>query len=175
MPLAGNSALRNVGISFACLAISVFILVSNRYSRGVPRDVAVASGVLNEWSVIGSGKTLRFSFEGDRRDYRVDPIYFRGAMNKKVPDEFRKGATVEISARQEELASTSGSTVAWVKSISVNGDRVLDAESVDMIAASNDRWGYAFVLLSLAALLYNLARWFSGARPNTSFERTRDR
>jgi hypothetical protein len=169
MSLPGDPALRNAAISFVCLAISVFMLVSNRHGRGVPTDLVVASGVMNEWAVIGSGKTLRFSFEGDRRDYRVDPVYFRGAMNQKVPSGFRRGAKVEISARQEELDSTADSTIMWVKSISVEGKPVLEAKSVDSADVSNDRWAYAFILSALAALIYNLAKWQPpGARPNKS-------
>lgn len=176
MSLARKSALRNVGISLVCLAIAVFMLVSNRHSRGVPPNLGVASGVMKDWSVIGSGKTLRFTFEGDHRDYRLDPILYREAMNQKVPSEFRKGAKVEISARQEELESASGSTIAWVRSVSVDGKPVLEAKSAASIAASNDRWGYALVLLALASLVYNLVRWQSaGARPNNTFERTRGR
>jgi hypothetical protein len=87
MSLARKAALRNAGISLACFTIAVFMLVSNRHSRGAPPNLGVASG-----------------------------------------------------------------------------------------AASNDRWGYAFALFALAALIYNLVRWqFPGAGPNTSFERTRER
>jgi hypothetical protein len=91
MSVAANSALRNVALSAGCLAIAVFILASNIRSRGSPSDLAVVTGTLNEWSVLGNGKTLRFSFEGDRRDYRVDPTYFRDAMSQNVPSEFQEG------------------------------------------------------------------------------------
>lgn len=176
MSLSGNSAIRNAAVSAGCLAIAVFILASNIQGRGTPADLVRVTGILNEWSVLGSGKTLRFSFDDDHRDYRVDPIYFRDAMSQRVPGEFRRGARVEVSARQTELASTSGSENVWVRSISVAGKSILDAKAVDSVASANDRWGYAFVFLALAALIYNLIRWrFPRVRPNTSLGRTRAR
>jgi hypothetical protein len=176
MALASSPAIRNVVVSAGCLAVAIFVLASNIRGRESQSDLAVATGTLNEWSVLASGKTLRFSFDGDHRDYRVDPTYFRDAMSQKVPSEFRRGARVEVSALQSELAYTSGSKNVWVRSISVDGKSILNTRSVNSVAQANDRWGYAFVLMAAVALIYNLVKWqFPGARPNTPLERARGR
>jgi hypothetical protein len=176
MSARGNSALRNVALSAGFLVIALFVQVSNIRGRGAPADLGVVAGTLKEWSVIGSGKTLRFTINDDFRDYRVDPVHFRSAMDQRVPIEFRTGAGVEVVARRAELANASDSKNIWVRAISIDGKSILDTKAVDSADVVNDRWGYALVLFALAALIYSLIRWqLAGARPNTSLERTRER
>ena len=181
MPHRISTDLKNLLLSTAFLAMVIFVFASNARERTGRDELAKFTGNLVEWSVVGAGSTLRFSLEGGRADFRLDPKYFRDALKRRVPSAFRKGARVTVTARRAELQSPStpllsNSKVVWVRGIDVDEIPVLEPRSVEAADTSDDRWGYVLLASAIGAFLYTFMKWkLAKWRPNKSFERTRDR
>ena len=181
MPHRISPDLKNFLLATAFLAMVIFVLASNARARTGRDDLAKFTGNLVEWSVVSAGKTLRFSLEGGRADFRLDPKYFRDSLKRRVPSEFRKGARVTVTARRSELQSPStpllsNIEIVWVRGIDVDEVSVLEPRSVEAADASDDRWGYVLLASASGAFLYTFMKWkLIKWRTNKSFERTRGR
>jgi hypothetical protein len=148
MPHRISPDLKNFLLSTAFLAMVIFVLAFNARARPGRDELAKFTGNLVEWSVVGAGKALRFSLEGGSADFRLDPKYFRDALKRRVPSEFRKGARVTVTARRSELQSPStpllsNSEIVWVRGIDVDEIPVLEPSSVEA-ADTSDIVGVTF-------------------------------
>jgi hypothetical protein len=163
--LRANPAIRNVAASAVTLAIAIVVLVSNTRGRVERVDLDEVTGQLTEWSVVGrENPFLRFRLEGSVVDFRLDPLYFREALDRQAPREFQKGARVTIVASRAEIRSPtkpslSNAEIVWVRGLEVEGRTVLDPRALERMDSSNDRWGYALLAFAVGALVYSLAKW----------------
>jgi hypothetical protein len=172
---------KNFVASTVLLTVAIVMLVSNTGGRAERGEFGKFSGNLIEWSVAGRDPFFRFSLEGNRADFRLDPMYFRDVLNRRVPSEFRKGARVTVTASRAELRNPTASAfsnveIVWVRGIDVDGSTVLDSRSVEAADSANDRWGYALLVFAIGAFLYSFTKWqLPRLRSNRSLERTRGR
>ena len=154
--------------ALGCLAIFIaamtYAAFFNWTHRARPDQQAVVRGRLIEWSERRGSKgarTLRFTIDGYRGDFRIDPSIFRDVMNWQMPIGFVPGANVEITADATQLASA---PIIWVNGLSVEGRRQFDVTNVLEHEEQDSIWLIPLIGVPLALFVYYAMLWRRGRK-----------
>ena len=172
MSQRNNPALSGLLCSVGLIVIAVIVLLVNWGARPEQSRVDSFKGRLVEWSTSNGTRApfLRFSLEGYGADFRLDPKHFDNVLDRAIPVDFRKGASVEVLADRTELAAggepalLSSTRIIWVRGLAVDGRVVVGPDDLKRSESIDDVWGYILLAGSLASFAYYLVKWRARGR-----------
>lgn len=169
VPRADPASLpRTLAILAIFIAATIFVAFFNWTHRTRPEQQTAVRGQLVEWSELrGSkgGRTPRFTINGYRGDFRIDPSIFRDVMHRQMPIGFVPGASVEITADATQLASPvhptldPSASIIWANGLSVEGRRQFDVTNVVEHEEQDSLWLIPLLGVQLALFGYFAMLW----------------